>query len=68
MERHKEIGYDLIDVIWKKLPNFDKLWNATNTDIKDDIVNSIGKLSQSIAKADNESENDKKIRNFIKNY
>lgn len=68
MERSKEIGYDLIDVVWRKLPDFEKLWNATNTDIKDDIVNSIGKLSQQIAKDDTETEVDKKIRNYINNY
>jgi hypothetical protein len=49
MKRTKEIGYDLVDVVWRNINHFDRLWNATDVETKDKIVNGIGELAVTLA-------------------
>lgn len=59
MKRIKEIGYDLIDVIWRNIENFDKVWNMSETQTKDKVVEDVGelaaKLSEQYIKSSGES-------------
>ena len=49
MTRTKEIGYDLINVIWRNIDDFEKLWNRTDVETKDKIVNGVGELAVKLA-------------------
>jgi hypothetical protein len=48
MTRTKEIGYDLVNVLWRDLDGFQSLWNSADTETKDKIVNSIGELAEEL--------------------
>lgn len=43
MKRTKEIGYELLRVV--DMDGFMELWNRTDTETKDKIVNGIGELA-----------------------
>lgn len=48
MEKSKEIGHELIDVLFHKSEEFKVLWNKMDIEIKDNIINEIGNLSMKL--------------------
>lgn len=55
MKRTKEIGYELLRVV--DMDGFMELWNRTDTEMKDKIVNGIGELAvRLVSSADTRTE------------
>ncbi len=38
MRMDKDDGYELVNVIWHKVPEFQDLWNQLDFDTKEDII------------------------------
>lgn len=45
MKKTKAIGYDLCNVTWNNIDEFPRLWNKTDVETKDKIVNGTGELA-----------------------
>lgn len=54
MKRTKEIGYELLRIV--DMDGFMELWNRTDTETKDKIVNGIGELAVKLVNGDSTSQ------------
>lgn len=45
MEKEREIGYEVINCIWRDQKEFRDLWDTTDAHVKDEIVNKAGKVA-----------------------
>ena len=63
MTKEKEAGYDLINLI--KIDGFKELWDKTDCETKDRIVNSVGNLAFHIVNIEDTNE---KLESFVKWY
>ena len=45
MNKQKEIGYEISNIMWHHLPGFKELWNKTDFDVKEYIVKEQGRVA-----------------------
>jgi len=45
MRKEKELGYELLNIVYNNIEEFQELWNKTDFDTKEKIVNGIGDLA-----------------------
>jgi hypothetical protein len=55
MEKHKEIGYKLGDVLFHNLYGYKELWNNAGFDIKEKIINDLGRLAMELCNTNEET-------------
>ena len=53
MTKEKEVGYKLGDVIWHNLDGFEELWNKASFNVKEKIINELGRLAFELTKKSN---------------
>ena len=53
MTKEKEVGYKLGDVMWHNLEGYQELWNKASFDVKEKIINEIGRLAFELTKKNN---------------
>lgn len=58
MRKEKALAYDLTNILWHNMPGYKELWNKTDCDTKDKLLEDLGDLAYKLLTTDEPCEKD----------